>query len=328
MMRAVHVFIAAALGIAIAPTTAHAQAGAVLVYGTAKPHERQVVADAVTRTVRQSSWTVANAPFSSRETSSIVACLALDRPWPCVEPIAAAKGIARVVVVQVDPDNGGSVVIIGQVLVQSTAVPSTERRFCDPCTDQTLDQSAQELVSALLEKAIARAGKTAIEIRTVPPGASITIDGTWTGTSDVTIPVPPGAHQVQIQRSGYRPYSQEVITTEGQTAKVTATLTASDRGIVEPHDPPSRLVPVLVGSAGAVALVAGTAYSLTREPSHGPVEQPRYLYSGPGLAVAAAGGAALGVGLYLWFRARPQAGSAPVASYLPHGGIVGWATSF
>jgi hypothetical protein len=328
MMRAVHVFIAATLSVAIAPTTAHAQAGAVLVYGTAKPHERQVVADAVTRTVRQSSWTVANAPFSSKETSSIIACLALDRPWPCVEPIATAKGVARVVVVQVDPDNSGSVVIIGQVLVQSTAVPSTERRFCDPCTDQTLDQSAQELISALLEKAIARAGKTAIEIRTVPPGASITIDGTWTGTSDVTIPVPPGAHQVQIQRSGYRPYSQQVITTEGQTAKLSATLTASDRGIVETDESPSRLVPVLVGGAGAVALVAGTAYSVTRGPSHDPVEQSRYLYSGPGLAVAAAGGVALGVGLYLWFRPRPQARSAPVASYLPHGGIVGWATSF
>ncbi|HEX3476716.1 MAG TPA: PEGA domain-containing protein [Kofleriaceae bacterium] len=325
-MRAAHVLIAATLGIAIAPTIVRAQAGAVLVYGTAKAHERQVVTDAVTRTVRQASWTVANAPFTPQETSDIIACLALDRPWPCVALIATPRSIARVVVVQVDPGSGGSVVVIGQVLVQSTAVPSIERRFCDPCSDQALDESAQELTSVLLERTIARAGKTAIEIHTVPPGASITIDGTWTGTSDVTIQVPPGAHQIQIQRSGYRPYSQHVTTTEGQTTGLTATLTSSEPVIAEPHDTPSRLVPVLVGGIGAVALAAGTAYSLTRGPSHGPVEEPRFLYSGPGLVVATAGGVALGVGLYLWFR--PQSRSTPIAASLPHGGIVGWATSF
>jgi hypothetical protein len=324
-MRTVHILITIALVSLIAPKVAHAQLGAVVVYGTAKPHEREIVGAAVTRTVRQASWTVENSPFTPKESSDIVTCLALDRPWPCVAPIASAKRIERVAVVQVDPD-GKSIVVIGQLLLETTAVPSIERRFCDPCNDQTLDMLTQELTSVLLERTIVRAGKTAIEIRTVPQGASVTIDGSSTGISDTTLAVSAGSHEVQIQRSGYRPHSQHVMVEEGQTFKLLVTLTAAESPGVTPDNKPSRLVPILVGSAGAATLIAGTAYSLTREPSHAPVLQPRFVYSGPGIVVATAGGVALGVGLYLWFR--PQARSAPVTVYLPNGGIVGWSGSF
>lgn len=326
MMRAVHILIIVAAGLGAATTAAAADSGAVVVYGTAKSHDREVVAAAVTRTVRQASWTVESSPFTQKDTEDIVACLALDRPWPCVAPIATAKRIGRVVVVQVDPD-GRSVVVIGQVLLQSTAVPSIERRFCDPCSDQTLDQSAQELTSVLLERTIARAGNTAIEIHTVPQGASITIDATATGTSDTTIRVSPGPHQVQIQRSGYRPYSESVVVAEGQTFKLSAKLVASEPAVIVRHDDrPSRLTPVLVGGAGAAALIGGSVYSLTRGAPKS-IDQPKYVYSGPALVVAAAGGAALGLGLYLWFH-HPQSRSAPVASLVSHGGIVGWTRSF
>jgi len=326
-MRTVHTLITVALVTIMASTVALAQGDAVIVYGTAKLRERQVVAAAVARTVRQASWTVENAPFTPKETENIVTCLALDRPWPCVAPIASAKHIGRIVVLQVDPD-GASVVVIGQVLLQSTAVPSIERRFCDPCSDQTLDQSAQELTSVLLERTVARAGTTAIAIRTTPAGASITIDGTSAGTSDATITVSAGPHQVQLQRSGYRPHSEQVTAAEGQTTKLTVKLVASDPATTDRDDEPSRLVPLIVGGAGAVALIGGAAYSFTRDPQHARDEQqPRYLYSGPGLVVATAGSVAVGIGLYLWFH-EPKRRSAPVASYVPHGGIVGWTTSF
>jgi hypothetical protein len=324
-MHPAQIFIAAILVSAIAPTAAHAQVGAIVVYGTAKAHERQVVAAAVTRTVARASWTVEHSAFTSKEAEDIVTCLALDRPWPCVAPIAGAKHVERVMVVQVDPD-GKSVVVIGQLLLKSAAVPSIERRFCDPCTNVALDQSAQELTRVLLERTVARTSTTSIEIQTIPSGASITIDGKSNGTGDRTIAVSPGPHQVQIQLLGYRPHSEQVVVAEGQTFKLTTMLIASDTGTSDSDGKPSRLVPILVGGAGAVALIGGSVYSLTRDPPDS-VEQPRYLYSGPGLAMAAAGGIAVGVGLYLWFR-HPKNASRPVASFVNHAGVIGWSTSF
>jgi hypothetical protein len=323
-MRPAHLIITAALGL-VAPTIARAQSDAVLVYGTAKPHARQLVADAVTRTVGQASWSVARAPFTTMETTNIIACLGFDRPWPCMAPIANTKRIGRVVMVEVDPD-GSSLVLIGQVLLESNAVPSLERRFCDPCTDQTLAQSAQDLTTALLERTIARAGNTAIEIRTTPPGASIAIDGTWTGTSDTTITVPPGTHQVQIQRSGYRPFSEQVVTAEGRTTKLAARLVASDPVLADRGDQPSHVLPLVVGGAGAAALIGGSVYSLTRDPPRS-TEQPKYVYSGPAIVVAAAGGIAVGIGAYLWFH-PPRGRSTPIAQYVPHGALVGWTAGF
>jgi hypothetical protein len=88
-------------------------------------------------------------------------------------------------------------------------------------------------------------------------------------------------------------------------------------------------VPALLVGVGAAAIIGGAGYSFTIDPPATP-EQPRYLYSGPAIGVAAAGGALVGIGLYLWLRAprgsppRP----APSVSLRPGGGTVGWSTRF
>ena len=327
-MRTANVLITSIVAIVATASVARAEVGAVVVYGKAKPHEREVVASAVARTVRDASWSVTDAAFSAKELENIVVCLKLDRPWPCVAPTASAKGVQRVVVVQVELEDGGKAVIVtGQVLVQSEAVPSIERRFCQPCSDSALDQSAKEMTKVLLDRMIAREGTTSLEIHTIPPGASIMIDGNMVGASNKTVAVSAGTHQLQVQRSGYRPESKTVIVQEGASIKVTITLTPAESGTPgSSDDKPSRLVPGLIGGAGAIALVGGVAYSLTTDPPSS-FEQPQRLYSGPALAVAAAGGVALGVGLYLWFR-NPKPRSAPTASFANGGGVVGWSTSF
>lgn len=324
-MRTAHLILAAAVMAAAPGALAYAETGAVLVYGKAGSHERQVVGAAITRTIRAASWTVSESPFSMKESEEIVICLERDRPWPCVAPTATAKGIQRIVVVEVAADSPKSVVVTGQILLDSSAVPSIERRYCAPCSDTTLDQSAKELVDVLLERATAREGNTAIDVRTVPPGASITIDGTMSGQSDKTIVVSAGQHQVQLQRSGYRPYLLQVTVAEGQTFSVNATLVPAE--VRNPDDRPSRLVPGVIIGAGALALITGSVYSFSADPPKQSFEQSRFLYSGVGLAAAAAGGAAVGVGLYLWFH-HPKSRSVPVVSYANGGGLIGWSSSF
>ncbi len=326
-MRARQILFIVIIALAWVVRAARADTGAVVVYGKAGQHERQVVGAAITRTVRTASWTVLESAFTKQEADQVVVCLERDRPWPCIAPTATAKGIQRIVVAQVEPENGKSIVITGQVLLDSAAVPSIERRYCEPCNDAALDQSAKELIDVLLQRTSARTGNTAIEIRTIPSGASIMVDGVMSGASDRTIPVAAGLHQVQLQRSGYRPHLAQITVAEGKTALITAILVAADDDRIDHEDTPSRLVPALIGGAGAVALIGGTVYSLRVDPPRQSFQQSRYLYSGPALALAAAGGAAVGIGLYLWFH-HPTRRSLPVVSYTNHGGAVGWSTSF
>ncbi len=327
-MRAGTVLLTAIGALLATGSIAAAETGAIVVYGKAKPHEREVVASAVAKTLRDASWSVDDAPFSTKDLESLKACLGLDRPWPCVAPTARHKGVQRIVVVQVELEDGGNAVVVtGQVLVASDAVPSIERRFCQPCSDAFLDQSVTEMTTVLLDRVVTGQSTTAIDIQTIPPGASVVIDGTVAGTSDKTVEVSAGPHQVQVQRSGYRPESKSIIVHEGSTTKMVITLAAAEGGTsAGTADRRSRVMPGLIVGAGTVALVGGIAYSLTIDPPR-TFEQPQHLYSGPALAVAAAGGVAIGVGLYLWFR-HPERRSAPVATFAHGGGVVGWSTSF
>jgi hypothetical protein len=316
------IIIALAALVAIVPV-ARADVSAVVVYGQAKEHERVVVATAVKQAVLDSSWSVSETTFVPSEVDGIVVCLDLDRPWPCVEPTASGKGVQRLVVVHVE-HKGKAVLVTGQVILQSEAVPVIEQRHCEPCFEANLDLSARDMTKVLLRRTSAAQGKTAIELRTVPPGASIAIDGKLVGASDATLPISAGPHQVQLQRSGYRTESRSITVAQGQTYKLAVALTPDGGGGAR-----FPLVPALIAGAGAIALVGGTIYSFTAD-SPSSFEQPRYLYSGPAIGLAAAGGAALGIGIYLWFRAPREAASrsAPTASLRPGGGVFGWTTSF
>jgi type II secretory pathway predicted ATPase ExeA len=63
-------------------------------------------------------------------------------------------------------------------------------------------------------------------IRTVPPGADISIDGTPRGASPRTIRLTAGSHRLIISRAGYQPVSQNIIVPKNQTLVVSSTLSS------------------------------------------------------------------------------------------------------
>jgi hypothetical protein len=125
---------------------------------------------------------------------------------------------------------------------------------------------------------------------------------------------------VLVQLAGYEPIADVVSTSENETASLSLPL--------EPAHGRSRRS-VLAGGlvvGGAIAVAAGTYVSLTDEGIQTLGKVNEYRYSGPAIAVAAVGVAAIGLGVYLW--GHPTKRSAPVASISRTGAFAGWGTSF
>jgi hypothetical protein len=82
--------------------------------------------------------------------------------------------------------------------------------------------------------------------------------------------------------------------------------------------------------AGAVALGTGIALQVTEDGPPLGEPQPSRIYSAPGIGLAVAGGALVGLGAYLWWRAgaRDAAQSAPSVTLVDGGGVVGWSRTY
>lgn len=328
--------VAAVAAVLFFPSFAHADTnGAVVVYGKARPQQRDVVGSAISQALRAAAWTISDAPLSQPERDAIVKCASLDRPWSCVADTAKAKGLDRIVLVQVEPDKGDKdVVLTGQILIAGDSVPSTDRGWCPKCTDAALVTSAGELVTLLLAHATARTARARLTIRTVPSGAVITMDGAMVGESDRTFTTTPGPHTVLLQRSGYKTETRSITIDEDKAATIDVTLVAA-----EPHDATiptspgevhqrrSRVVPGILMGVGVIALVGGAVISYeTDRPDT--FEQPPHLYNGYAIGASVAGGATLAVGVYLWFRNSGSSTSTPTVAPAAGGAVVGWSRSW
>ena len=68
----------------------------------------------------------------------------------------------------------------------------------------------------------------AIQIDSVPPGASVTVDGTIVGAAPQTVKLNPGPHRLRASMSGYYPTQDTKIQVgEGEPTQHTLSLVAS-----------------------------------------------------------------------------------------------------
>jgi hypothetical protein len=321
-----------ALAAALAPP-ARAE-GSVLVAGKASPRQREVIVDAVIATAREIGWSLKAHPFPDKEHAAVTACLGATRPWACIAPYMTDRG-DRLVAVKVGIERTDTVLSV-HVITAVNDTDSTASYFCNACDEAALKAAASDVTRRMLRTAAERSGKTRISIKSKPDRAWINLDGTMIGSSDTIKATYPGEHTIMLTHSGYLTTTRTVVVKEGETAQVIVNLEpVPGSSIDRPGDrraSSSRVVPKLLTGAGAAALIGGAVYSFTVDPPPGG-KQPRYLYSVPALGVAAAGGAALGIGLYLWLRpgsgpATHAASAAPTVTPHPRGGVLGWSMSF
>jgi len=317
---------AIAAAVALAPTSAaRADDGAVIVGGGASPATRRVIARAVEAAAREATWSIGE-PLAEQEIAGIASCLTFDRPWPCIAPIARPRGLQRIVVVHADPERGEGgeqLVLTGQLVVAGNGVPAIDRRYCARSGGAEIAAVAADLMQRLLKDSASRTVSTLLDVRTVPPGAVVTIGGRMVGESNRQFATHPGTHELRLQRSGYRPEVRTVTVREGEAGIVSVVLKRESGRDGDGEG--MRIVPWIAVGGGAMAVVGGAYASFTAtSDSVGP--QEKYNYSAAGIGIAIAGAVAIGAGVYLWLRPS-RTGSGPTLSALPGGGIAGWTTT-
>ncbi len=98
-----------------------------------------------------------------------------------------------------------------------------------------------------------------ITIETLPPGATLTVDGAPAGTGPARVSLPPGSHEVFARAPGHLPTRTEVVVAPAQPRTVQVLLATA-----APPPPPPQKLPVLglsLSGIGVVAVGAGIAFA-------------------------------------------------------------------
>jgi hypothetical protein len=193
-----------------------------------------------------------------------------------------------------------------------------EKTTCQHCTDQSLRSTADEI----LQKLVGGGEPGHVTLKSAPPGARITIDGTAIGITPLDWDLPPGKHTIQMDLPGRKSGLRDHVVVSNKTDLIVMTLTPDDRA-----EPRSRTIPLAMTIVGGAAVVTGAALIAF---SPGPTANQRYYTRTwpPGIAVTAGGAVLAGAGAYLlWFRS-PQTASTPVASFTGDTAYVGWLGRF
>ena len=267
---------------------ARADDGSVVVGGGAEDRDRSVVGAAVAATAREAGWAVSRDPVAAPDVDRLLACSDPVRPWACVPAGFGSRGIRRIFVFAVDRKQTASgapmVVLTAKLIALAPQGLAVRQRFCELCADDRLSRASTELARLLLQDLAVRSGRTVLDVASIPPGARITLDGQAIGATNAAFHTFPGAHVVEIEKSGFRTERREVLAEEGKTSAVTVVLAPG------PAVPRRPLVIALIGGGALAALAGGVLLDLGSR--GGPHDKYRYVGAAPAGALLGIAGTA------------------------------------
>jgi hypothetical protein len=326
------------LGLVHAPAHASANKTALLVSGTATPHQRELAASTIEAIARDAGAPVAKASFSAKEATTIAGCVTAPQAWNCVASVIRGRGLEQVAIVSLvndtSPDSSPMVIITEQIIVMNLDTAISAQRFCVRCTDDVLVNVTSELTRTMFQDIAVRSGRTVVTITSTPRGARLVFDGNSIGATDRSFSTFPGKHTVELELDGYRRESRAVEAALDKTSVLSVTmrpLNAPPEASADGHRDaqPAQatpLAPKLAVGAGALAVIAGViVFALDEKSLTAPkgTEQRRQYYDTtvPGIALVV-GGVIAGVGGYLGWR-HTRSTVAPVVAPMPGGVTVG-----
>lgn len=312
--------------------------GALVLTGNVDAKKQSTASAAVTSALRQAKWTVVDASFNRKDVQTIQECFLNPGAWSCLAPIITPKDVSRVVLFELNLEKPGSIRLTAQLAMSGAQTTGYEYAYCNQeCSDNTLAQSAADLVARLLTSASAEKGDTFLVVTSDPPGATISIDGRLVGAAAGKLPVKEGRYRVLAQLSGHREADALVDVAQGETKQVQLKLEPIESSVVTPPivgvdtgRPPRKLQVAMIAGGGAV-LVGGLIWSyataIDRAPTPPQPLDSKYQYNGTALVVAGLGGA-VAVGGVVWMLLTPASRSEPTVSVTHDSLRAGWSFSF
>ena len=149
-------------------------------------------------------------------------------------------------------------------------VAVVRRRVAECGLGFAFDKSAEDRLRTLGAQAdliamLTNLGRAGLEVRSTPPGATVTVDGQRRGTTPLTLSdLAPGAHKVLLSFEGYLDNASEVTTKAGDTERIERNLTrAPAQGAAPAVAAPKggSKLPWIIGGVAAVGGGAAIALS-------------------------------------------------------------------
>lgn len=246
-----------------------------------------------------------------------------------VEKKAKAPAVVYASVEVATADDGTRKVTIVGYWFQKGADATATRRYCERCTEQSLREQADAMMSELAGSRQHGTGR--LKLSSSPAGAKVMVDGNPVGVTPLDYDLAPGNHQVSVVLDRYQVETRPAAIRVGETTLLDVPLVATSETPADKVTPSGgdgghvRKLPLALVIGGAAALGTGAVLiAIDEDPSPtGPLEIRN---TAPlGVAVAVTGGVALAAGAWLYFH---KSNSAPVASVSRDGGYVGWFARF
>ncbi|MGE0550183.1 MAG: PEGA domain-containing protein [Kofleriaceae bacterium] len=312
--------------VALATTTAHANDVGAIAVGEVPLGNRAGVAGAVEEVARDAGWTLAAGDIPVKEAMAVIDCKHDSQPWTCLPGTNPAKDARRMVLVWIHEqqgEDGSPILVITAKVVAGDQGTVIDQRFCERCTEDSLQKVVRELTKEVLKSSAVRSGRTVLSVKSTPAGAQVSLDGKPVGATDGSFNTYPGRHTIVVEKAGFHAERREVDTAEGSTQEVNVTMRSVDEAT--PAESGSRVVPAVVIGIGAAAIIAGSAlFIMDEDPSRDGGKTYRDS-AVPGVVVGVGGVVALGAGFYLWKRASR---STPTVALTNGGAAIGWAGRF
>jgi hypothetical protein len=326
--------------------------GVLVVQGKGLAREKAVATEAMTEAVTRAGWKLAPRTFAPQETEALAQCLLTEQPWACFAKTVRDNSIRRLALLSLESratadGNSMTVVTVMIASVEQQDVAYSGRRYCQACSPDSLAKLTAAAAREVLERMYLDSGRTFLQVKSRPAGASVEVDGKPLGVTDAAFEILPGPHRVVIKHAKYPPQTRLVDVEEDKTAIVTVALDdapkasraagprrsetvplSQPRDEVPPQPRPSLLVPKALAVAGAVIIVGGgVALALDED---APAQSPpfegspsrRYLNTSPlGVGLLIGGAVLAGAGGWWWqASASPSPPKKATAALLFHPG--------
>ena len=313
----------ALLSLAAAPARADdgGETVGVLVTGEATM-QPQLVAQLETW-LRAHGHELVSTPLPPEAINALIDCIVIEDQACARKVVEKQATTGAIVFAQVTLDSGRSAadrnVTLTVYWLGKGQDARSERQLCERCTDGTLRSTADTLMKKLTGDDVPR-GR--VQLRSKPSGAKVSIDGKAVGRAPVTLRLPAGAHTAGFEL-GTRPAQTHSLKVEaGKVQTVSATFSEPPMPFRKKLGYAAIAGGVLLGAGGGVLIAIDEDDVAT--PTMDRYHTETLL---GGVALAASGAVAIGVGVYL-LVSTPGERAAPTVGLAPGGGVIGWAGRF